>query len=247
MLDMKEFQKRLETIFWLAVKNDKRLELQEVASCFAEDELSSEQMKSVYEYLRIKGIQLEEGAAEVQTGQEEEMTEAAPLSAQEQAYLEEYEESLAQIETGAPQEIERLFNDLANGDSMAKARLTELFLKEVISIAKECHHKDVFIGDMIQEGNICLMTALENEIPDSGAYEWLQKEIRSGMKQMVREQTQIHFWDNCLVERVNNLEAAIKKLTDNDEDTKFSIEELSAYLDMDVEEIRRVLRLTGEE
>ena len=48
-----------------------------------------------------------------------------------------------------------------------------------------------------------------------------------------------------MVEKVRKLEAAIRELSD-DEEQKFSVEELAAYLDMDEEEIRAVLRLTSE-
>ena len=44
----------------------------------------------------------------------------------------------------------------------------------------------------------------------------------------------------------NALEQKIKELLDGDED-KYSAEELSAFLDMDVEEIRAILRLTGDD
>ena len=45
------------------------------------------------------------------------------------------------------------------------------------------------------------------------------------------------------------LEAAVRELTEDDEDekSKFSVEELAIILDMDVEEIRDVLRLTGDD
>ena len=48
-----------------------------------------------------------------------------------------------------------------------------------------------------------------------------------------------------MVEKVRKLEAAIREISDDD-NQKFSIEELSAYLDMDEDEIRAVLNLTGE-
>ena len=51
--------------------------------------------------------------------------------------------------------------------------------------------------------------------------------------------------DESMVEKVRKLEAAIRELSD-DEEQKFSVEELAAYLDMDEEEIRAVLRLTSE-
>ncbi len=55
--------------------------------------------------------------------------------------------------------------------------------------------------------------------------------------------------DDYLVAKVEKLEAAVRELTEDEEDesSKFSVEELAIILDMDEEEIRDVLRLTGDD
>ena len=63
---------------------------------------------------------------------------------------------------------------------------------------------------------------------------------------MVREQEEQKWRDDCLVNRVEKLEAAVRNLTEEAGD-KFSVEELSAFLDMSVEEIQDILKLTGED
>ena len=52
--------------------------------------------------------------------------------------------------------------------------------------------------------------------------------------------------DNTVVNKVNRLKDAIEELSDGD-DMDFSVAELSAYLDMSVEEIEDILRIAGEE
>ena len=59
--------------------------------------------------------------------------------------------------------------------------------------------------------------------------------------------TQQKFRDDYLVSKVENLESAVKELTDDDDTTKFTIDELAVILDMNVDEIRDVLRLTGDD
>ena len=49
-----------------------------------------------------------------------------------------------------------------------------------------------------------------------------------------------------MVEKVRNLEARVKELTE-DENIKYSVEELAAFLDMDPEEMEAVLQLTGDD
>lgn len=71
-------------------------------------------------------------------------------------------------------------------------------------------------------------------------------EIRSTIRLFMEEQSQQKKEDDILVEKVRNLEAKVKELTE-DEDVKYSVEELAAFLDMDVEEMESVLRLTGDD
>ena len=55
------------------------------------------------------------------------------------------------------------------------------------------------------------------------------------MNNWAEEQTEQKFQDDYLVEKVRKLEAAIREIA-GEEEQKFSVEELSAYLDMDEEE-----------
>ena len=70
--------------------------------------------------------------------------------------------------------------------------------------------------------------------------------ISCGIRHAIEEQTQRKFEDDYLVAKVEKLEAAVRELTE-DESSKFSVEELAIILDMDEEEIRDVLRLTGDD
>ena len=82
---------------------------------------------------------------------------------------------------------------------------------------------------------------------EAGDYNtFLCGEIRNAMLLMVEEQTDQKQRDDILVEKVRDLETKIKELLEDD-DVKYSVDELAAFLDMDVEEIQAVLRLTGED
>ena len=83
------------------------------------------------------------------------------------------------------------------------------------------------------------------EMPEEGKADWMEERLLAGMEGWVKEQTEQKYRDESMVEKVRKLEAAIRELSD-DEEQKFSVEELAAYLDMDEEEIRAVLRLTSE-
>lgn len=271
MMDIKIFQEKLEQILAQAREQDKTLSGQDIREIFGE-ELSASQMQSLLEYLRLQGIRLDvtqslagdgrmfEAAAEKTAGgqgqgaagQQEACGEKAdapvadPLSSEEEEYLRDYEASLAGIPAETERERESLWVRYDSGDGTASARLTELYLPETVKIARELHREEYFIGDLIQEGNMCLIAALEQGRPENmPGHQWLTDVIRQGIGRWIAEQREQKYQDESLVEQVRKLEAAIRELSD-DEQRDYSVAELSAFLDMDEEEIRSVLSLTGD-
>lgn len=91
-----------------------------------------------------------------------------------------------------------------------------------------------------------LLTALNRLSEQDNPDKWIIKEIESTIKLFIEEQTQQKKEDHILVEKVRDLEKKVKELTE-DEDVKYSVEELATFLDMDVEEMESVLRLTGDD
>lgn len=170
-----------------------------------------------------------------------------PLSPEEEAYLRDYQADLAAIRPEAEGERQNLWQRYTDGDGTAAARLVELYLPLAVEIARELHREEYFIGDMIQEGNMCLIAALEQGKPeDMSGHQWLEQEIRRGIRQWIAQQREQKFQDESLVEQVRKLEAAIRELSD-DEQRDYGVAELAAFLDMDEEEIRSVLSLTGDD
>ena len=99
---------------------------------------------------------------------------------------------------------------------------------------------------MIAEGNIGLLSAIEMLHEAQDIHTFLCGEIRNAILLMLEEQTDRKQGDDILVEKVRDLETRIKELLE-DEEVKYSVDELAAFLDMDVDEIQAVLRLTGDD
>ena len=176
----------------------------------------------------------------------EEEEEAIPLTSEEEVYLKEYRESLYEILPAAPEEKERLYQEVLTGSKFAKKRLVEILLEEVVDIAIDYKRDELFLGDMIQEGNLALMMAVEELEGEANPQDYIEEQIREALQAMAQEHVGRKRQDDYLVAKVERLEYAVRELTE-DVGEKFSIEELSAFLDMEAEEIRDVLRLTGEE
>lgn len=248
MMDIKVFQEKLAQVLELAIKNEKVLARQEIEQFFAEDGLSQEQLNKVYAYLGTKGVTVRGASIDVRALHEpaQKKEGAAPFTAEEKDYLKIYEKEMQGKEI-PDAEREALFGWARAGQTEASKRLMEAYLPEVVRAAKELHVEGVFIGDMIQEGNIALVEALQSWQDMPRPHQWICGQIQEGICRMLEQQDMQKYQDHVLVEKVRNLETAVKELSDGDEDTKFSIEELSVFLDMSVEEIQDVLRLTGDD
>ena len=94
---------------------------------------------------------------------------------------------------------------------------------------------------------MALLTALEEPEPKVKDDSWLRAAVRNGIAAAIGAQTEQKFQDECLVAKVEKLESAVRELTDDDGETRFSVDELAVILDMEVEEIRNILRLTGDD
>lgn len=245
MADKLRFQEKLRGILDIANEQDMRLEKEDIEKYFEEDVLSEQQMELVYDYLLaqkviVKGY-VKKGGTIVAAAEEKEQN----LSEEEQVYLKEYQHNLQGIHPEQGGERTLLFRQAAEGDGVAKSRLIELYLSRVAELAREMKHPDVFIGDMIQEGNISLMLALDNLTNADIAEEVIETEIREGIQAVIEAQADLIRRDNSIVKKVRELDEKITELTDN-LGREATIEELVMYTDIPEEEIRSIVKLTEE-
>ncbi|MDO4338846.1 MAG: hypothetical protein Q4C91_12290 [Eubacteriales bacterium] len=252
-MDVEEFQKKLSEICAVAAANNKTLTTAQVRDFFAGSELETEQLVKVLQYLKTQGITIEgaeipSGSSAEQKEQEKPKGKRVPLTSEEEAYLRSYRSGLSQEGlTDDPEEV--LFQRLARGDALAREELTRRYLFVAAETAAELNCEEIFLADLIQEATVGLLTALEQQEPLQKSDFWLRGEIRRGILRAIEEQTQQKFQDDCLVAKVEKLESAVRELTGDEEDNEpqFSIGELAVILDMDVEEIKDILRLTGDD
>ena len=101
MMDMREFQEKLEQLMELAAKQEKNLNNEQILEIFGLNQLSPQQLQSLYEYLRIQGIRIQ-GAdlAPMDIGKAldpQEEKKPVILEAEDEQCLKEYEEMLRQF------------------------------------------------------------------------------------------------------------------------------------------------------
>ena len=142
-----------------------------------------------------------------------------------------------------------LLGRVMRGDEEAKARLIESYLPLIGEAAGNFENEEVLLEDLIQEGNLGLLEALDSlEQFDSPAAcsAHILNSINEAMAQVITGSREKREADGHIVSRVNHLNEAVKNL-ERDLGHKVSAEELSAYLEMPLQEIRDILRMSGDQ
>ena len=241
-MDVIQFQEKLRNICELGKQNGNMLTHEQIREHFASTDLETSQMLKVLQYLKLQGIMIEGDTAPVETeevGETEPESKGTrtPLTSEEEAYLKEV----------SPEMLHTLFENLADGDAIAEAALTSIYLPVAANMAADMNCTEIQLADLIQEANVVLLTALSDPETERKDDAWLRLQLRKGIIAAIEEQTQQKFQDDCLVTKVEKLESAVKDLTDDDGENRFTIDELAVILDMNVDEIRDILRLTGDD
>ena len=223
MAERLEFREKLAGILALCASQNNITDKTTVEEYFAEDNLSKEQMELVFDYLLSQKVILKgyvKAGGSIKNAEKPE--DVVRYTQEEQDYLNLYEQDLKGLREGDP--------------------LKEL-LPAILSMAKEMHRTDIYIGDLVQEGNMGLMLAMEEH---EGDMEALLSMAKESMQALLESQEETKKQDNRMVEKVNDLDEQIKKLSE-EMGRKVSVDELEEFLDITEDEISDILKLAGEE
>jgi RNA polymerase primary sigma factor len=124
------FLERLNGLLKLAQGQGNEITIEEVKAYFSEDALTEEQMELVFDYLLAQKISVI-GYVKMDIGEEEKEVE---YTEEEKAYLKEYEMDLQAISQATPEELEELYRQAMDGEEVAKNRLVEVYLKDVVDV-----------------------------------------------------------------------------------------------------------------
>ena len=201
--------------------------------------LEEEHFRLIYDYLAeqdIRVVESEEDAEEL-------------VREQEQKCLSMYLEELTELESDEFEDDHELMRRVMEGEKEARERLIESYLPLICEMAGGYQGTDLPAEDLIQEGNLGLLTAMNSlqEFDSPAACRaHILNEINRAMEQAINSSQEKHRQDEGIVSRVNHLNEAVKNL-ERDLEHKVSATELSAYLEMPLEEIRDILRMSGDQ
>src|SRR5574344_940431 len=120
------------------------------------------------------------------------MLDNVSASSSDVNFLSMYLKEIDRIPLLSRDEEYELAKKASKGDEVARNRLVEANLRFVISVAKKFQNRGIPLSDLVNEGNIGLMTAVEKFDPDKGyhfisyAVWWIRQAIMKALSDKVR-------------------------------------------------------------
>jgi len=158
-----------------------------------------------------------------------------------------YLKEIGQIKLLTMDEELALADRILEGDELAKATLAEANLRLVVSIAKRYVGRGMLFLDLIQEGNIGLMKAVEKFDVSKGykfstyATWWIRQAITRAIADQARTiRVPVH-----MVETINKLARIQRQLT-LELNREPSEQELAKKMNMSVEKVRDIYKISQE-
>ena len=255
-----KIEEKLKNLVALGKKKKSILEIQEINEVFSDMELEAEQMEKIFEYLESQNIDVlrispdTDDADDVEillTDEDEVDMEKIDLSVPDGISIEDpvrmYLKEIGKVPLLSAEEEIELAKRMAEGDEDAKKRLAEANLRLVVSIAKRYVGRGMLFLDLIQEGNLGLIKAVEKFDYQKGfkfstyATWWIRQAITRAIADQARTiRIPVH-----MVETINKLIRVSRQLL-QELGREPVPEEIAEELDMPVERVREILKISQE-
>lgn len=236
-------------------KSKGQLSTKEILDALGELDFEPEQIEKFYDTLESQGVEIIEDFAnlpleglEVPAHDNEEVdvslaTEGIAIDDPVKVYLKE----IGRVPLLSPEEEIDLAIRISNGDESAKKRLSEANLRLVVSIAKRYLGRGMQFLDLIQEGNLGLIKAVEKFDYTKGfkfstyATWWIRQAITRAIADQARTiRIPVH-----MVETINKVKKVSSQLLHSNGHEP-TADEVSAELDMPVDKVREIMRVAQE-
>lgn len=244
MLDKMKFLEMLTSIVEIAKTQENTLTQDEIKSYFNGMELEEEHYDYIYAYLAENQIKVK-GFLYTPPVKEAENIEQ-PQSKEDSKFLKMYLEDLASLTRLTAGEEEVFLKQLISGEESVQKALMEHWLFKVVDIARTYEGKGVLLEDLIQEGNMGLLTGLQELLgrkDNMDGAEYLKESIEKAMIDYIDDLNDGDDWSNAVVAKTNLLSEAAKYLAE-ELGRVATIKELSEYTKISEEEIEDILMLS---
>ena len=223
------------------------LEYKEIMDFMTDTDLDPGQVDKVYEFLEVQGIDVM-GVIEI----EDEDTKDLDIQAVEATiniddHVRMYLKEIGKVPLLSADEEIHLARLMSEGDEEAKRRLSEANLRLVVSIAKRYVGRGMLFLDLIQEGNLGLIKAVEKFDYRKGfkfstyATWWIRQAITRAIADQARTiRIPVH-----MVETINKLVRVSRSLL-QDLGRDPSVPEIATEMQMSEEKVREIIKIAQE-
>ena len=265
-MNMGKFSEKLVELLELAKKKKNVLEYQEISDFFKDQPLEVEQMEKVLDFLEASGVDVlrisgndeelildvdDDADIEKMDDEEEIELDKIDLSVPEGVSIEDpvrmYLKEIGKVSLLTADEEIELAKRMEQGDEEAKKRLAEANLRLVVSIAKRYVGRGMLFLDLIQEGNLGLIKAVEKFDYRKGykfstyATWWIRQAITRAIADQARPiRIPVH-----MVETINKLIRVSRQLL-QELGREPTPEEIAEEMKMPVERVREILKISQE-
>lgn len=255
---MKDEQPKIDAVKDLIQRGKKKgnLTYQEIMDALQGFELTPDQIDDIYEQFGSIGIEvLQEGDGqalqkEAEVIHQEEEVEV-DLSIPDGIAIDDpvrmYLKEIGRIPLLTAEEEIELAKRIEDGDEEAKRRLAEANLRLVVSIAKRYVGRGMLFLDLIQEGNLGLIKAVEKFDYRKGykfstyATWWIRQAITRAIADQARTiRIPVH-----MVETINKLVRVSRQLL-QEQGRDPTPEEIAWEMDMSVDRVREIMKIAQE-
>ena len=264
-MNMGKFSEKLVGLLELAKKKKNVLEYQEISDYSKDQPLDAEQMDKIFDFLEASGVDVlritENSADDLMLDddmdidglddEEEVELDKIDLSVPEGVSIEDpvrmYLKEIGKVPLLSAEEEIELAKKMEQGDENAKKRLAEANLRLVVSIAKRYVGRGMLFLDLIQEGNLGLIKAVEKFDYRKGykfstyATWWIRQAITRAIADQARTiRIPVH-----MVETINKLIRVSRQLL-QELGREPTPEEIAEEMDMPVDRVREILKISQE-
>ena len=269
--NMAKFREKLSALLVYAKKKKNVLEYEEINDFFVDMDMDSNQVEKIYEFLDANNVDVLRAPEMEEAGTETLDVEMDDVDEDDLALIESDEDDLSKIDLSVPEgvgtedpvrmylkeigkvpllssdEEMELAKKMEVGDEEAKKRLAEANLRLVVSIAKRYVGRGMQFLDLIQEGNLGLIKAVEKFDYHKGykfstyATWWIRQAITRAIADQARTiRIPVH-----MVETINKLIRVQRQLLQELGREPFP-EEVAKEMNLPVDRVREIQKISQE-
>ena len=233
-------------------KQKGQLNNQDILDAIGEIDFDPEQLEKLYDNLEQQGIEIVEDMGDIKIddidlgdGKDSDFVADGAVTVDDPVKV--YLKEIGRVPLLSSEEEIDLAIRIANGDVQAKQRLSEANLRLVVSIAKRYLGRGMQFLDLIQEGNLGLIKAVDKFDYTKGfkfstyATWWIRQAITRAIADQARTiRIPVH-----MVETINNVKKVQSQLL-HQNGHEPTPDEIADELDLPVDKVREIMRVAQE-